>query len=455
MLMTKSKMRFQLKKSRLAGFFLLVLLQGCEPHFASKTDDELFVFAEVDGNAALELASRRLSKAQYGSALRWQLQALRLGQTHQLNAYVTLLEREQGFYAAASFLSHWQQTEPMNAPLESMQHDALLQRSELLKRYGLWQQATATLLPKREQSFGLDLASGTESFVAVESQPLVEMRSEPSSAQSLSAPDASCALTLKPVVQTLQGEMHWQHLQRQWQQDSAMRTLAVCFAPVVRVESLALRCGYESKKRVSCEYSALAPLLEEGGFSQFVVIGGQGLASYNNGLLQLSEQSSYDVFRHEFAHVLGLMDEYELPEALAKEVCSKDDIPNLVMDLALLSAHQKRFAHQLTEDELTPVGTCLALGQQAYALSKWSVMRSHEATLSALYVTLMRKQLEAPEQIMPVQYYFAYLARKNQDALSWQRYMRQAALLGYPDALRLWAEFERAPNRAFQSLSVK
>ena len=35
---------------------------------------------------------------------------------------------------------------------------------------------------------------------------------------------------------------------------------------------------------------------------------------------------------------------------------------------------------------------------------------------------------------MPVQYYFAYLARQQQDWQQWQHFMQQAAIWGYPDA---------------------
>ena len=46
----------------------------------------------------------------------------------------------------------------------------------------------------------------------------------------------------------------------------------------------------------------------------------------------------------------------------------------------------------------------------------------------------MQKVLTQPELIMPVQYFYAYLARQQQDWQSWQILMEQAAKQGYPDA---------------------
>jgi cbb3-type cytochrome oxidase cytochrome c subunit len=42
--------------------------------------------------------------------------------------------------------------------------------------------------------------------------------------------------------------------------------------------------------------------------------------------------------------------------------------------------------------------------------------------------------LAQPELIMPVQYFYAYLARQQQDWQSWSLLMQLAAKQGYPDA---------------------
>lgn len=384
-----------LKKGRLAGFFLLLTLCGCQPDWAAKSDAELFVAATTEPGAALELGQRRASEQQWPAALKWQQQALQLGQSSALAPLLQLMEHQHGYYAAAEYLSDWMQSARQQPDIALTSH------------YGLWQ--------------GGSPVSGWQ------------------------APH--CALTLQPVVQNQQAEQHWQYLLTNWQQDNAMNTLAVCFAPAVRVSSLQLRCSMDSKTRVQCDYQHLADLVNTAAITQLLVIGGEGGASYNNGILQLAQTSAYSVFRHEFAHVLGFIDEYRLPVSTARQVCLRPDIPNLLTDLSLLTAHQQRFSHQVQAEQLIKVETCAEAGRQAYALADWSLMRYHEAELSPLYLQLMQHQLSSAKELMPVQYLYAYKARMAGDMVSWALFMRQAAALGYPDAIRLLEEAVRPTDR--------
>ena len=73
-------------------------------------------------------------------------------------------------------------------------------------------------------------------------------------------------------------------------------------------------------------------------------------------------------------------------------------------------------------------------------------MRSHEAAVPDLYLELMQKVLAQPEQIMPVQYFYAYLARQQQDWKSWWLLMQQAANQGYPDAEKALQEEKAIPT---------
>ncbi len=66
-------------------------------------------------------------------------------------------------------------------------------------------------------------------------------------------------------------------------------------------------------------------------------------------------------------------------------------------------------------------------------------MRFYELDLPQRYFVLAQQILTQPEQLMPVQYYFAYLARQQQNWLLWQQYMQQAADQGYTDAIQALA----------------
>jgi len=61
-------------------------------------------------------------------------------------------------------------------------------------------------------------------------------------------------------------------------------------------------------------------------------------------------------------------------------------------------------------------------------------MRSYELALPAFYVALAQRILVQSERLMPVQYYFAYLARQQQDWQQWQHFMQRASDWGYADA---------------------
>ena len=89
---------------------------------------------------------------------------------------------------------------------------------------------------------------------------------------------------------------------------------------------------------------------------------------------------------------------------------------------------------------LTAVDTCQAVNMQAYrVIAEDNVMRFYELPLPDHYFQLMQHMLHQPEELMPVQYYFAYLARQRQDWQKWQQFMQQASMLGYAEAAQALA----------------
>ncbi len=142
------------------------------------------------------------------------------------------------------------------------------------------------------------------------------------------------------------------------------------------------------------------------------------------------------LFRHEFSHALGFLDEYALPASVAAAECQRT---NLTPNILFAAADLKRYADYWQLDHgqlrLTPVATCDAANLQAYRVVQIdSHMQHFELPVPALYIKLMQQQLKQPQQVMPVQYYFAALARQRQDMVSWQQLMQQAAAFGYPAA---------------------
>jgi len=403
-------MRFN-KKSRFSGFFLLknilivlllCCLVGCEPALEHLPEQQLMDEAQQgNGAAAVLLAKKREQQGDSQAALNWYQKALEAGASDELGSLLSLKKRQDGFLAAASYLEqHLQQQQGLNAT-----------ELDLAADYGLWHYAQ-------------------------------------SPADSALNSNSSCSLTLQPVVQSKAGSRQLHLLQQQWQQDPQFSSLSVCFLPEKRVNSTDLQCSYQPGQRIQCQYQVLMQQVVQGGFSQLLVVAGEGIANYNNGIVQLSESSSFEVFRHEFAHILGFIDEYSLSAQVADAECSSDKIrPNLLTNKNQLDVFLQHWQLQPDEVQLMPVDSCNKAGVQAYApVNNLSFMRSHEAQVPGLYFKLMKKVLAQPELIMPVQYFYAYLARQQQDWQNWRLLMEQAAKRGYPDAKHSLQEASAIPT---------
>lgn len=369
---------------------LLAGLSGCEPSLQQLTEQQLMEKAQDgDGEAAVLLAKKRQKQGDLHAALNWYKKAVNAGQVGELEALLSLEQRQHGFLAAASYLQGYLQH----------QQSVTAAQMELAGQYGVWNYAQLPV-------------------------------------QMLPQSKTSCSLTLQPIVQSEAGSRQWALLQQKWQQDPQLSALSVCFLAEQRINSTELQCSYQPEQRIECLYQVLMPLVAMASFNQLLVVAGEGKANYNNGIVQLAETSSFEVFRHEFAHILGFIDEYSLSPQVAATECSRAQIrPNLLTHPDQLEAYLKHWQLQPDQVQLHPVETCTAAGVQAYApVSMLSFMRSHESAVPELYLDLMQKVLARPELIMPVQYFYAYLARQRQDWSSWRVLMQHAAAHGYPDA---------------------
>ena len=373
-------------KSRIAGFFAFVL-SGCQP--ATNPDSELLQQAQYDAVAASHLAAKRLAANELTSALKWFRHAAVLGDIKSLQHALQLQQRQQGKLATAYWLQQqWQQG------LIPEQAVSPLQRAEL----GLWQQPMQHVGEGSVSKYG-------------------------------------CTISLQPVVSQQAGLNNWQQLQQQWQQDAQLSQLSVCFKPAITINSTHLNCSERSDSLIQCDYPALDELVAKADFSQLLVIAGRGKASYNNGILQLPENASLALLRHEFLHVLGFIDEYQLTASVAADVCRSGVVyPNVVLP-DTIDTYLSHWQLKPGDIQLTAVDSCNLAGMQAYrVVEKANVMRSYELALPELYFNLAKQILTKPEQIMPVQYYFAYLARQREDWPQWQQFMQQASALGYEEA---------------------
>ena len=369
-------------KSRLAGFFLL-LLTGCEP---STQNYPL-------GHRAYLAAETARSNQLSFKALTLYQQAAELG---HFTAAQTYLQLQIGRTAMTELLG-WVE----GLPLPS--HE----KSALWAELGAWQQMSA-----------LDAAALQTPFhLQSEHLPL-------------------CQLRMQPVVSTLTSARQWQVLLQQWQRDPQLSQLQICFEEPIFVDQQQLACTEFVHQRITCDAAALLPIVKQGHASQLIVIAGVGLASYNNGWLQLPITANLPLLRHEISHVFGFLDEYALPAAVAADECQPGRItPNVLFTKHDLAAYLSYWQIDAAEVVLTEVKTCQQIGRAAYRiLAADSHLMHYEYTMPDLYLQLMQRQLNQPQLIMPVQYYFAFLARHQHQWDDWQHLMKAAADFGYPAA---------------------
>ncbi|WP_423187268.1 hypothetical protein ACO1PK_03390 [Alishewanella sp. d11] len=345
--------------------------------------------AATNVSAAKRLANSRLANNELQAALYWFRHAASLGSADALEHALRLQLRLEGRLATAHWLQHIQPSL------------ALSPSGTLLAELGLW--------PIDDSSSVLGWQSA-----------------------------AGCALVLQPVISQAQGERTWQSLMLAWQQDPQLTKLPVCFKPVLRFNSTELNCTEQLGQRINCNYAALTSTVMTTQFQQLVVIAGRGIASYNNGILQLPDNAGLPLFRHEFMHIAGFLDEYLLSPVAAKAICQPGKFaPNLLIgnDPETLQRYLLHYAVRENEVTLTAVPTCEAVGLQAYRpVAAINTMRHFEAGLPDLYEKLLLQVMQKPAEIMPVQYYFAYLARQKEDWQQWLQLMQAAATLGYPPA---------------------
>ncbi|OYW89613.1 MAG: hypothetical protein B7Z18_12820, partial [Alishewanella sp. 32-51-5] len=91
------------KKSRLAGFFLLLSVVACQD--APTTEQHLLSRASTDGAAAAQLARLRLAENDLTAALQWWRQAAALDAPGALEHALMLQVRLEGKLATAHWLT--------------------------------------------------------------------------------------------------------------------------------------------------------------------------------------------------------------------------------------------------------------------------------------------------------------------------------------------------------------
>jgi len=368
---TRTEHRLRWEKSRLAGFFLSLLLLGCgqEPAVPGSL---AFSQAQTAAKAGLSIKSEELLAT-----------AITQGHPKAVDQWLLQTNERLGPLAQLAQLRQWQ----VGALTPAQQ-----------QHFGLWQHV-ATSLPK---------LSGIQK--------------------------PACHLSIQPVLSSSRSIQQWQQWQASWPK-TQIAELSLCMLPPVLLDAEVLACSEQIGQRISCNEQALWPLATQQPTHLMLVLAGRGGASFNNGLLILPEQASLALFQHELSHAFGFIDEYAYPVKRQQVECLPGRITaNLLFDRADLPAYLAHWQLTTEQVQLTPVDTCGETLPALKVVASTTHMQHYELAIPALYLDLMHHQLKKPAQIMPVSYYFAAMARRQQQMQHWPALMQTAAGFGYMPA---------------------
>lgn len=150
----------------------------------------------------------------------------------------------------------------------------------------------------------------------------------------LREPTLQCEMQIQPVVNSLDGMTKVLGIKANFVGDERLGVLSICINDPIWLKPKQMNCdaNWRGQGRLGCDLSYLASHMKAPNFTHLLVIGEQGKANVNNGVLYLDLVDTYDVFVHELAHFVGFADEYPLGEALAERICHSDrPPPNIVL----------------------------------------------------------------------------------------------------------------------------
>lgn len=250
--------------------------------------------------------------------------------------------------------------------------------------------------------------------------------------------DPSCELTVQPVLSDQRSVELWQQLLANWPQQGLAR-LPICFASPLLVDSRRLACTHAG--RLQCQLTELENQVAQSPHPLWLLLGGQGNANYNNGILLAPNSADWPLLSHELSHAFGFIDEYPLHTSVAADECQQGRItPNLLFSPQDLQ-HWRDYWQITQPVELTPVDSCQAIGLPAWRpVSTVTSLQHYEYPLPPLYLELIGKALKRKAEILPAQYLLAVQAKRRGELQTYQMLLKKAAQMGYPAAQQALAE---------------
>jgi hypothetical protein len=170
----------------------------------------------------------------------------------------------------------------------------------------------------------------------------------------LREPIKQCHMQIQPVVNNLDGMSKALGIKTQFENDGRLDVLSICINEPIWVKPQQMPCNanWRGQGRLGCDLSYLATQLKATNFTHMLVLGKQGKANVNNGVLYLDLVDTYDVFVHELAHFVGFADEYPIARGLAERICHLNrPPPNIVLRAPVVKSEITDHEQAYSKDE--------------------------------------------------------------------------------------------------------
>jgi hypothetical protein len=297
----------------------------------------------------------------------------RAAQQNHLPAIIDLIE-----YGPQSSRSEWLNLAAKNAP------DELFDYTSSLKEYWANDLIFASYRALAEQGYqpAQEMHRLAEQYF---NKPVLRQTSLP----------ADCQQHITFVVTSVASAQRAESLVREFYADQQIQSLPICIRGIQGYQRSRLACSLKASARMNCEGEALWP---DGPRDYRVFILDKGKAYVRGSAMYLDMQDSYAVFKHELAHWVGFVDEYKLPETLAKQFCNDNppQIPNLIITAKSspkpeLTQHKlwRQLSHLNTA--IARASTCDNTDYQAWRLvDRMTYMQFQELAMDEVYLALMK-----------------------------------------------------------------
>lgn len=256
---------------------------------------------------------------------------------------------------------------------------------------------------------------------------------------------ASCQINIVPVAKSYHGLARSIEIIQTFNNDSYLASLPVCFTKPLYVQSDKLKCAGEQDKAISCDLSHLAQSQNwPKGIRHLMIMSEEGKANVNSGIMYLALNSHFNVFKHEFMHLFGFEDEYQLSKPMQKQRCNFQalNLKHSQLTLALNKAPKLSNLHA--------VPTCDGSELLAYKpVAELTLMQYLDKALPLDYKKRLEHNLENNLSDFPV---FPMAFAKFNNPNHWYQYATELGFKGASLQLALYHENKGEINLAIKSL---